>query len=368
MSKEVATRPTGALALASDQTWWTEPQRAALVQLGLEEASPGDLQVFLHQAQRTGLDPFARQIYMIGRRQDGKMKYTIQAAIDGLRIVAERHGQYGGQVGPEWCGEDGQWRDVWVSDKPPLAARVGIIRKDWAQPIYATAMFREYAGTTREGALTRMWREKPAVMIAKCAEALGLRKAFPQDLSGVYTAEEMTQADQSAPPVQPPAPRQEIDWDEAIASASGDVGAFKELWDLARGVDPNNLELAERLAAAGKAAKAAAEQDTAAETPVEVVDAGPVDEPDAEPVQEITAATRAQLTKLTVSLGDLAVKEQNDVHATLSKLVQRPISSRKDLTRDEATQVIELLERCLKGAEPLRKFDAVLASLNEVTP
>jgi hypothetical protein len=67
-------------------------------------ASEGDLQVFLHYAQRAGLDPFARQFYMIGRndRQPGGKKWTIQASIDGLRIVAQRSGEYAGQVGPEW--------------------------------------------------------------------------------------------------------------------------------------------------------------------------------------------------------------------------------------------------------------------------
>jgi phage recombination protein Bet len=356
-SKEVVTRPAGALALDPAQHEWTPAQRAALVQLGLEEASPGDLQVFMHQAQRTGLDPFAKQIYMIARwdSQSRKNKYTIQAAIDGLRIVAERHGQYGGQVGPEWCGEDGVWRDVWVSDKAPVAARVGIIRKDWAQPIYATAMFREYAGYTREGNLTRMWREKPAVMIAKCAEALGLRKAFPQDLSGVYTAEEMTQADQAATEVPPahrqPPKREEIDWDAELEQRAGNVEALKDLYKLAAGIFGNsNPDLAERIAAAGKAAAEAAEAATA-------------DEPvDAEVVDD-DAITQAQSTKMHAALAELQVTDRNEKLKILSTIVAHPVDTSAALTKLEATQVIDLLERCLDGAEPQRKLDAVLASL-----
>jgi phage recombination protein Bet len=160
----------GALALSNSQQSWTPQQRAALVQLGLDKAPDGDLAVFLHYAQRTGLDPFARQIYMIGRwdGQAKREKFTIQTSIDGFRIIAERHGKYGGQVGPEWCGEDGKWRDVWLAKTPPLAARVGVIRKDWAQPVYAVATFEEYAARNREGKLMGLWSTKPALMAAKC--------------------------------------------------------------------------------------------------------------------------------------------------------------------------------------------------------
>lgn len=196
----VATRDTpqsSALSVANGQEFWTPSQVAALRQVGIENASNGDLAVFLNYAQRTGLDPFARQIYMIGRedRRAGTTKWTIQASIDGLRIVAQRSREYAGQVGPEWCGPDGVWRDVWLSDEAPVAARVGVLRKGFAQPLYAVALVKEYASTykdrhTDEVRLSGLWGTKPAVMIAKCAEALALRKAFPMDLSGLYTAEE----------------------------------------------------------------------------------------------------------------------------------------------------------------------------------
>jgi len=180
-----------ALAVNPDQQMWDTKQLAALKQLGLTNASNGDLAVFLHYAQRTGLDPFARQLYMIERGG----KYTIQSSIDGLRIVAQRSGEYAGQVGPYWCGEDGEWADIWLEKTPPLAAKVGVLRKGFIEPLWAVAKFDGY------NANSPIWKKMPDLMIAKCAEALALRKAFPNDLSGIYTAEEMEQAGSPIAPV-----------------------------------------------------------------------------------------------------------------------------------------------------------------------
>lgn len=179
-----------ALAVSGDQPFWSATQLAALKQIGVENATNGDLAVFLNYAQRTGLDPFARQIYMIGRRSNGGTKWTIQASIDGLRIVAERSGDYAGQVGPEFCGTDGVWRDTWTAAEPPVAARVGVLRHGFSTPLFAVAYYDEYAQTSN-GQPTAMWASKPRLMLAKCAEALALRKAFPNDLAGLYTADEM---------------------------------------------------------------------------------------------------------------------------------------------------------------------------------
>jgi len=178
------------LSVTTTQDFWDEKQLAALRQIGLTDAPKAELAVFLHYCQRTGLDPFARQIYMISRGG----KYTIQASIDGLRIVAQRSGNYGGQTMVEWCGEDGIWKDVWLENTPPTAARVGIYYKDVVNPTYATAKFESYA-VAYQGKLSGLWAKMPDLMIAKCAEALALRKAFPQDLSGIYSSDEMAQAE-----------------------------------------------------------------------------------------------------------------------------------------------------------------------------
>jgi phage recombination protein Bet len=163
-------------------------------------ATNDELAMFLYQCRRTGLDAISRQIYAIKR--GGKM--SIQVSIDGFRLIAERAGDYAGQQGPFWCGpptDAGElvWVEAWLSDKPPMACRVGVMRKGFEQPLWGVATWREYSQPS-----SPMWTKMPALMLSKCAESLALRKAFPQELSGLYTTDEMAQAGDSAGTDLPP--------------------------------------------------------------------------------------------------------------------------------------------------------------------
>lgn len=199
------------LTITSDQKAWTQTQKAALQQLGVEGASEGDLEVFFHQAQRTGLDPFKRELYMIGRKQKiwnpqtkqetWETRHTIQTGIDGFYKIASRAanatGESWGITETLWCGTDGQWTDVWLAQGPPAAAKVTL--EKGSSKFVTVALTSEYMADK-----SPMWRKMPSRMIAKCAEALAIRKAFPEDTSGLYTSEEMHQADNQQPTAEAP--------------------------------------------------------------------------------------------------------------------------------------------------------------------
>ncbi|MCW2899790.1 MAG: hypothetical protein JWO67_2055 [Streptosporangiaceae bacterium] len=189
-----------ALAIRDDQTTFDDFQIAVLRQSGVDEdVSNAELAAFLHTCQRRQLDPFAQQIYLIGRydKQKGRKVYKAQTSIDGFRLIARRAAdrsaidyEYEDTV---WFDADGGRHEVWLSDKPPAAVKVVVVRN--GRRFDATARFAAYVQTDRNGNPSGQWRTMFDTMIAKCAEALALRKAFPEDLGGLYTAEEMGQAD-----------------------------------------------------------------------------------------------------------------------------------------------------------------------------
>jgi phage recombination protein Bet len=166
------------------------PEQTQLLRRTLtRELSEDEHELFLNVCHRSGLDPFSRHLYPL--RKNGRL--TFESTIDGFRFSAEQTGKYAGQLGPEWCGPDGVWRDIWTGDEPPTAARVGILRSDFRKPVWGKALYAEYV-QLEHGEPTQFWDRMAANQLAKCAEALGFRKAFPREFSGIYTSDEMAQA------------------------------------------------------------------------------------------------------------------------------------------------------------------------------
>lgn len=170
--------------------------------------TPTQLEVFALACNRTRLDPFAKQICAV-IRWDSELqrnKMTVQTTIDGFRVIAERTGKYAGRKPFEWCGPDGVWVEVWLKKEPPAAARARVLRRDFPEPLTAIARYKAYVATKQGGAPTYMWQKMDAEQLAKCAEALALRTAFPQELSGLYTEDELEQAGMTDAAVLPETP------------------------------------------------------------------------------------------------------------------------------------------------------------------
>ena len=172
-----------------------------------KDATDEEASLFFMVAEKTGLRPELRQIASVPRwdSQARKNVRSIQVTIDGLRLVAERSGKYRGQVGPYWCGKDGVWKDVWLDDSLPVASKVGVYHAEFKEPLWGVAKMSSFMQTKSGGDLNPIWNKMPDIMIAKCAESQSLRKAFPQELSGIYTEEEMAQTYETpiAIPAQP---------------------------------------------------------------------------------------------------------------------------------------------------------------------
>jgi phage recombination protein Bet len=169
----------------STLTLWT-PEQTQLISTTIAPGCSNDeLRLFAYACQRTGLDPFSKQIYAIKR--GGKM--TIQAGIDGLRSIAERTGQLDG-----WS--------VKILDKGKETERAEIIihRKDQANA-FVWEVFRSEFDKQQS-----TWKAMPQFMLKKVAIAQGFRLAFPVEIGGMpYISEEIgSDTSESLPQSEPP--------------------------------------------------------------------------------------------------------------------------------------------------------------------
>jgi phage recombination protein Bet len=163
---------TAALMEFAGLTWMNGPTR--------QFAPSGIMAAFIQACQRTGLDPTAKQIY--AAQMGGK--WTVLVGVDGMRLVAQRTGQYDGQDPIEWQStEDGPWTTT--PPKAPYAARIRIYRKGISRPLEQTVTMAEFGGKGGN------WTTRPAHMLGIRAETHGFRRLFPMELSGLYTAEDL---------------------------------------------------------------------------------------------------------------------------------------------------------------------------------
>lgn len=355
MSSELETVETVAtdLAIAGDQRGFTEQQRAALVSLGVEDAPDGDIDLFFHMAKRSGLDPFAKQIYMIGRKSKESVyderarkkverwvtKYTIQTGIGGYRVLGHRAARLRGDdlevSEPLWCGKDGVWSDVWLGDGPPAAAKMTIRVNGQAYP--AVALYSEYVQTYKfdgREVPNSMWRKMPANQLRKCAEAAAWQLAYPQDFSGLVLEDAVQVIDETGA-------RVEVAEDGGRRRGGRGLDALRSRV-LNRGTE-SEPSTAEPVTEQGDAEPAPADPSS---VPAEDVSDGDTDtRTDDTSGATVVYATEAHIVSLAESLTDAGILTDKDRGAWLSQQIGRTLSSFGDMTADEVDAAIAALRK-----------------------
>jgi phage recombination protein Bet len=198
----------------------TEQQVALIKNTVAMGATDDELKLFFFECRRRGVHPMDRLIHFVKRGQGVDAKATFQAGIDFMRSQAEATGEYRGQDDIEY----GPMFQVNETCSAPTWARATVKRRD---PITgeliatsATAYWDEFYPGDKLGF---MWRKMPRVMLGKTAESQALRKAFPRQLAGLYSFEEMEQADIVQTPDRPPIQKPQEKKVEGTAAESNTV-------------------------------------------------------------------------------------------------------------------------------------------------
>lgn len=248
--------------------------------VGKQYAPASVAQAFIQQCHRTGLDPIAKQIYAM----ELGGKWLIVVGVDGFRVIAQRSKGYQGQIGPQWTADGTTWVDAWLpamqggkaGDKP-AAARIGIWREGFREPLWQTITWDEF------GKGGGNWAKTPAHMLGIRAETHGLRRTFPNDLSGLYTPEDFDLADEQGDVVQPTQ-----DWKTLINQADDKRVLAELLADMKTAGEWTQELNAQVLARAGMVTKDTRQQ-SAPDEAVYEADGTPADSAPADPPADVPA-------------------------------------------------------------------------------
>lgn len=182
--------------LAATPFAFSPKERSIILQTCCNGASQREADQLIAIAEARGMSPIRGECYFVKRYDSnrGEMIWAVQASIDSFRIKAEETGLYEGQDEPEY-----EYEETDKTRRQPILARVRIWRRGWPRPIVGVARFSEYVQKKKDGSYTKFWKDMPHNQLAKCAEALGMRKAFPRSFAGIYTTDEMAQAESERP-------------------------------------------------------------------------------------------------------------------------------------------------------------------------
>lgn len=173
---------TQVIVFQGSQIKVTQEEKETLVKAITQQApTEAELKLYFYDCDRRGVHPLDKLIHFTKRNG----RYAPVISIDYMRIRAESSGAYAGS-------DDAVFEN---GEKYPNSATITVWKMVQGRlgRFTATARWSEYAPADIASTSAFMWRKMPHTMLAKCAEALALRKAFPGQLAGLYAAEEMAQ-------------------------------------------------------------------------------------------------------------------------------------------------------------------------------
>ena len=184
-STEIALKKDGSIDYQDVST------KKVLWQMVANGTTEPEFHAFIQFCQSTGLNPVKKEIWCIVTGSGQWRRVQTMVGVNGFYTIANNHPNFEGveiKYGPDMdIGGSGNKKII-----VPTWIEVKAHRSDRKFPQVARAFWREYAQEvlTKSGKLS-IWGKMPSIMLAKCAESMALRKLFPTEMNGLYTAEEM---------------------------------------------------------------------------------------------------------------------------------------------------------------------------------
>lgn len=202
MNNQVVAAKRGQEVMTAEQA---DSIRTALKTSLYPGASDESVDMVLAYCRAGGLDPLTKPVHIVPmwvpekkvngqvvRR--GQMQDVIMPGIELYRTKAHRTGEYAGQDEAEY-GPTVTMRLSGIEARFPEWCKVTVhkivqgVRVAYSAKAY---WLESYATQGKDSdAPNAMWRKRPFGQLEKCAEALALRKAFPEAVGAQPTAEEM---------------------------------------------------------------------------------------------------------------------------------------------------------------------------------
>lgn len=174
----------------------TEAQWRTLCHSLYPGANPQSVLMVLDYCAARKLDPMKKPCHIVPMEvkdaRTGKYEWrdVVMPGIYEYRTTAQRTGEYLGHSEPKYGDPDafaGVTAPEWCAVTTYRWNAAAGLRTEFPVRVF----FREVVATKKGGEANSRWAKAPIQMLTKCAEAAALREAFPDELGGEPTAEEM---------------------------------------------------------------------------------------------------------------------------------------------------------------------------------